>query len=417
MRYLKPLINQFIQKEKKMAFIAGPRQVGKTTLTQSFLPENQRGYFNWDIDAHQKAILKDPGGFWQQSEKIDRIVLDEIHKYPRWKKFLKGLYDDVGHSLEMIVTGSGRLDIYQKGGDSLLGRYGLTHLHPFSVGEFIQNNRESVRRPEEALSLILAEETSSEAAEAWKLIEKFGGFPEPLFAANEEALVRWQRAHRHLVIREDLRDLTRIREIGLIDALVQLLPERIGSPLSLNSLREDLGVAFGTVQGWITNLSRLYYLFALRPFAGRLARTLRREEKIYLFDPTAIEKEGARFENLVALHLKKACDVWNDWGFGDFDLFYLRDKEKREVDFLITKKQRPYLLVECKLSDQETSKDLLYFSERLKPTFAFQIVRELPQRIIVRHEEKVVICAADRFLARLPYVANVKFLEIKMIKK
>ncbi|MDO8519207.1 MAG: ATP-binding protein [Deltaproteobacteria bacterium] len=402
MRYLKPLIERLAGLKKKMVFISGPRQVGKTTLAKSFLTK-ESSYFNWDIEEDRNIILKEPGRFWQRGGQApSRVVLDEIHKYPRWKRFLKGFYDDVGKKLEILVTGSGRLDIYQKGGDSLLGRYGLAHLHPFSVGEFIRSDRLSVYPPEEAISRIIASPSSSENREAYHLIKRFSGFPEPLFSANEQDWILWRRRHRDFVIREDLRDLTRIREIGLIDQLTSLLPERIGSPLSINALREDLSVSFGAVKGWLSALERLYFLFEIRPYAGRLARTLRREGKNYLFEGTLIEDAGARFENLMALHLKKACDAWSDWGFGDFDLHYIRDKEKREVDFLVTDGRKPYLMVECKAGDNTPSSHLAYFSERLKPKHFFQVIESFPRQLVQDSSTGVTLCAADRFLAHLP---------------
>jgi uncharacterized protein len=178
---------------------------------------------------------------------------------------------------------------------------------------------------------------------------------------------------------------------------VALLPERVGSPLSINSLREDLQVAFETVQSWLTTLERLYFLFELRPFSGRLARTLRREGKIYLFDPTEIDDAGARFENIVALHLLKLVDAWNDLGHGDYALHYVRDKEKREVDFVITEHRKPVLLVEAKLSETTVSPALRYFSERLKPNRAIQVVR----RGVVRTTNSIQVVPADRILALL----------------
>jgi uncharacterized protein len=219
--------------------------------------------------------------------------------------------------------------------------------------------------------------------------------PDPLFAASDTRMQRWRRSRRQLVLRDDLRDLTRVRELGLIDQLVSLLPERIGSPLSVNALREELQVAFNTVQGWLAILSRLYYLFELRPFAGRMARTLRKEAKVYLFDLTAVDDAGARFENLVALHLLKLVDGWNDLGHGDFALHYVRDKEKREVDFLVTDHARPYLLVEAKLSEPDVSPALRYFAERLSPRRAVQVVRRGASRM----SGSIAVIPADRFLA------------------
>ena len=380
-RYLTPELLRLLAEERKMAFVAGPRQVGKTTLVRHFLERaGQAGnYFNWDVESSRKAILRRPEGFWKAPDAGRvRIALDEIHKYPRWKRFLKGLYDSAGAQADILVTGSGRLDVYQRGGDSLLGRYGLYRLHPFTLGEMLTTDRSSVLPPQELWRQVRSAPPAG-AREALAQLERLTGFPEPLFSGSEARLRRWRRARHHLVLREDLRDLTRIRDIGLVEALAALLPERVGSPLSLNALSEDLGVAFGSVRAWVEALGRLYYLFEIRPFAGRLARTLRREAKVYLFDFSEIQDPGARFENLIALHLLKLRDAWNDWGLGDYDLHYVRDKEKREVDFLLPESRRPYLLLETKLSGGGISPSLLYFRERLKPAHTVQLSREEPE--------------------------------------
>jgi predicted AAA+ superfamily ATPase len=181
--------------------------------------------------------------------------------------------------------------------------------------------------------------------------------------------------------------------------MASLLPERVGSPLSINSLKEDLGVNFTTVQGWLGALERLYYLFKIRPYAGRLARTLRREEKVYLFDFSVIEDWGAKFENVVAIHLHRLCDAWTDWGFGDFDLYYVRDREKREVDFLITESRRPYALVETKLRASAIDPSLKYFTDRLKAKYAVQVVRH-PQGFENIFVSRGMICvSATHFLS------------------
>jgi uncharacterized protein len=284
-------------------------------------------------------------------------------------------YDARGNDLEVIVTGSGRLDIFQRGGDSLFGRYHLYRLHPFTLGEYIHENRQTVCPPGEFWRKVTEEKTPTGAKEGFEDLHALTGFPEPLFSGSDARLRRWRRSHQTLVVREDLRDLTRIREIGLVETLAALLPERVGSPLSVNSLREDLGINFVTAQGWLEALERLYFLFKIRPYAGRLSRTLRREEKAYLFDFSVVENAGSRFENLVALHLRKLCDAWTDWGFGEFALHYVRDREKREVDFLITENRKPYTLVEAKLTEEGIDRNLSYFHKRLKPAYAVQVVR------------------------------------------
>lgn len=404
MRYLAGEVRRLVQDEGKMAFISGPRQVGKTTLVRHLLHEvdSDGAYFNWDVESQRRAILRDPESFWASAPPPKsgrlRIGLDEIHKYPRWKRFLKGLFDANAGAVEIVVTGSGRLDVYQKGGDSLFGRYGLCRLHPFTVGEMLSAERSPPPSPDEFWQNV-SEVAPPAADEALAAIERFTGFPEPLFAGSDTRLVRWRKAHRDLVLREDLRDLTRIREIGLIDAMVALLPERVGSPLSLNALREDLGVAFGTVQTWLATLDRLYYLFELRPYAGKLARALRREGKVYLFDFTTIDDPARRFENLVAIHLRKLCDAWTDWGYGDFRLSYVRDKEGHEVDFLIADGARPHALVEAKLTETSIDPSLVYYRDRLRPLHAVQVVRQ-GVRSRTGGANNVMCLPASWFLAR-----------------
>ena len=398
MRYIASAVEDALA-ERKMAFVAGPRQVGKTTLARSLIEDPKESYFTWDLERDRRRILRAGGAFWTAppGSARARIVLDEIHKYPRWKRLLKGLFDTYRDDVDMIVTGSGRLDVYQKGGDSLLGRYLLHRLHPFTVGELLTGGRQDVVTPAELDDELVGLNAVPGAEEALAQIERFTGFPEPLFAGRVERLRRWRRARRELVLREDLRDLTRIRELGLIDQLVDLLPERIGGPLSVNALREDLGVAYDTAKAWLGTLARLYFLFELRPFAGKLARTLRREAKVYLFDCSEVEAPGARFENVIALHLLKLVDAWNDRGYGDFALSYVRDKERREVDFLITERRRPYLLLETKLSDEQPSAALHYFRDRLRPRHAIQLVRHGS----ARKSDGVLVVPADRLLAKM----------------
>ena len=229
--------------------------------------------------------------------------------------------------------------------------------------------------PDEFLDAVKGLPSMNGAAEALDLIEMYSGFPEPLYAAKMDKLRRWRRSRRDLVLREDLRDLSRIRELGLVDHLVELLPVRIGSPVSINALREELGVAFDTVKNWIAVLCRLYFLFELKPWSGKLARTLRKEAKLYFFEPTVIEDAGARFENTVALHLLKLVDTWNDRGYGDFSLGYVRDKERREVDFVIAEGIKPFALIEAKLSEDQPTPSLRYFHERIKPKVSLQVFR------------------------------------------
>lgn len=405
MRYLDSEISKILTFQKKMAFIAGPRQVGKTTLAQYLLKEasaSENGYFNWDIDPVRRRIMKDQISFWKPTDSAppSRITLDEIHKYPRWKRFLKGFFDANRGKVEVIVTGSGRLDVYQRGGDSLFGRYHLFRLLPYSVGELCRKIAVDLS-PEVFFDKVLAKSPPL-AQDNFERLWQFNGFPEPLFAGDKRQLVSWQNEHRQLILKEEMRDLTQIRELGLVESLVHLLPERIGSPLSINALRENLNINFKTVQNWLSVLERLYYLFSLRPFAGKMKRTLHREEKVYFYDWSELENDAKRWENMVALHLLKACFYWTDAGYGNFTLHYVRDKEKREVDFLVANKMRPFFLVEAKLSDQSIDPSLVYFSDRLKPQFACQIVKNAPSQMLVKRGKNILACSGPKFLSALP---------------
>jgi len=360
----------------KMLLLPGPRQVGKTTLSQMALeawPDNGL-YLNWDIANHRRQILsgEDLLADWRRPGRRPMIVFDELHKMHRFKSWLKGFYDEFKDESAVWVTGSGRLDLYQKGGDSLLGRYFLYRMHPFSLGELHPvTNEDVLTDPEEGWNIFISGDL--EHADIEPLL-KFGGFPEPFLKQNKSFHTRWIRSRRELITHEDVRDLTRIEDVDRLEHLVILLNPRIGSPLSINSLRGDLGVAFETVRGWIHTLERLYYIYGVPPYSQRLQRAIKREHKFYYWDWSEVRDEPARFENFIMSHLLKTCHVWSDFGLGEFKLWYLRDREKREVDALITRNNEPMLMVEVKLNDMNISKSLLRFAERLNCKKIVQVV-------------------------------------------
>lgn len=335
---------------KKMAFIGGARQVGKTTLSLNLLgsraTEAHPGYFNWDhplVPAKLKAMELPP--------RQPLLVFDEIHKYARWRNLIKGIYDTEKSRRKIIVTGSARLDYYRKGGDSLLGRYRYFRLHPFSL-------RELSNRPK--------------ASDVQQLL-KFGGFPEPLFSGTEKSLKIWQRERVTRVVREDLRDLEQVREISLIEELVELLPGRVGSPLSVASLREDLQVDHKTVERWIQTLENLYLCFRIPPFVGTRIRAVKKEKKLYLWDWSMVPDQAARLENMVASQLLKYCHWLEDTEGDLMELKFLRDTDKREVDFVVTKNRAPLFAVECKTNEKSLSPHFKYFSERTKIPKFYQV--------------------------------------------
>ena len=336
----------------KMAFIGGPRQVGKTTLALSLLTpptEQHPGYLDWD-DPKTPPGLRN--GELPAGEPI--VVLDEIHKYARWRNLVKGLYDTQKSFRNIVVTGSARLDHYRKGGDSLAGRYRYFRLHPFSLRELAHADRSAAH---ERLAALL----------------KFGGFPEPLLAQNERKLRLWQRERMTRVVRDDLRDLERVREISLVEHLADLLPSKVGSPLSIKSLREDLGVDHKTADHWITILENLYVCFRIPPFGARRIRAVKKSQKLYLWDWSTVPEAGPRFENLVAAQLLKFCHWQEDVEGHRMELRFLRDTDGREVDFVVLKDGKPMFAVECKAGDKEASPAAKYFAERTTIPIFYQV--------------------------------------------
>lgn len=382
MRELQSFIERDLQ--KKFVFLTGPRQVGKTYLASEVIKKFSGQYYNWDLSDDRREILA-------KSFLDDQfVILDELHKYARWKNFLKGIYDKYHERLKILVTGSARLDIFQKGGDSLLGRYYLFHLHPLTMGEIEHSTR--MIHPNE----IEAPENGNK--ELLESLLRWGGFPEPFYAASEEEHNRWSDLRRDLLVKEEIRDLTHIHLFSLVEHLILLLPHRVGSPLSINSLREDLQVSYNTIQSWLNIFERLFITYSLKPYTKKIQRSIHKEKKIYLWDWSQIKDEGNRFENLVASHLLKAIQTWRDLGFGDFELYFLRDRDRREVDFCITKGRNPWLLVEAKVSETQLSENLAYFSNRLNVP-GIQLIQK-PD--VFKKSGRLTLISADRWLLTLP---------------
>jgi predicted AAA+ superfamily ATPase len=364
-RYLKAAIEADAIAHGKMAFITGPRQVGKTTLAKSLLqsPEN---YFTWDDDTFQRRWARNQKEILQLKAP-GPVVLDEVHKDKRWKNKLKGVFDTMGAGEGLIITGSARLDIHRKGSDSLMGRYFPYRLHPFSVAES--------SRPSGPGHLFEGRGTVNHR---WRDLMAYGGYPEPLLGANEDRALRWSRLRLERLVREDAQDVQGISDLNAFQVLANLLVPSAAQSLSINSLREDVGVAYATVRSWYHVLEALFYCFTIKPYSKSIKRALRAEPKLYLYDILRIpvESAGARRENLAALHLLKACHYWTDTAQGEFDLCFVKDKEKREVDFLVTKGGKPWMLVECKSNAKQPSPALLYFSQVLGTERNFQLVAD-----------------------------------------
>ena len=353
-----------------MAFLTGPRQCGKTTLAKSLSDK----YFTWDDLATRRLVagdaagLADAAGLGIASNRRTVVTLDEIHKFVRWKSFLKGFFDLYEDRMRLIVTGSARLDIYKRGGDSLMGRYFLYHMHPLGVAELV--------RPElEATEIHTPRPVSSED---WDALWTHGGFPEPFVRRDMRFTHRWRKLRREQLFREDLRDLTKIADVAGIRILSELLLARAGNQIVAASLAREIGIAEKTIKAWIATLEYFHEGFTVRPWFRNIENSIRKTPKWYLRDWSGIEDAGKRAETFVACHLLKAVEGWTDLGFGEFDLFYVRDKKKREVDFLVTRDKKPWFVAEVKNADEKLSPTLSLFQRQTGAAHAFQIVVERP---------------------------------------
>jgi predicted AAA+ superfamily ATPase len=352
MRYITPYILDDLN--QKMVFIGGPRQVGKTTLAKHVLTENFPAgrYMNWDYDEDRQDILQKK---WSADNSL--LVFDELHKFPRWKAWIKGIYDVSHEAHAFLITGSARLDIYRRGGDSLMGRYHYWRLHPFTIDEIPDGIT-----PEDA----------------FKRLMTVGGFPEPFLDGNERNARRWRRERFDRVLREDVRDLEPIRNIQLLGIFLDTLRYRVGGLITISNMASDLQISPKTAKSWLEVLERMYLVFSVRPYTKNLPRAVLKPPKVYFFDNADIlGDEGARFENLVATSLLKRLHFLEDRDGYRYELCYIRDKEGREVDFAIIKEGRLEELIEAKYSDENISKHLLYYAERLKPDKVTQIVAKI----------------------------------------
>ena len=348
-RYLHDNITQDLK--EKMVFLGGPRQVGKTTFSMNLLDDSNskhQAYFNWDSLQDRKILLS---GEWSNKQPL--IVIDELHKFVKWRSLIKGFYDKLKNIHQFLVTGSARLDLYRKGGDSLLGRYHYYRMHP----------------------LTLPEVSNSFSRQMLDQLLEFGGFPEPFLKKDPTSLKRWHRQRQEKIIFADIRDLENVKEISHIELLVNALPERVGSPLSRKNLAQDLEVDFKTVEKWITILENVYYCYRISPYGPPKIRAVKKEQKIYLWDWSELEDVGAKWENFVASHLLKYCHFLEDTQGEKMELRFLRDTAGREVDFVVLKNKKPLFAVECKHGEKNVSPHLKYFAERTPIPKFYQVHR------------------------------------------
>jgi len=362
------LLEEHLAKHRQMALVSGPRQVGKTTTCRNHADV----YANWDNIDDREQILAGPARLVERlklnrlSQTIPTALFDELHKYPRWKQFLKGFFDTYADQVRIIVTGSSRMDLYRRGGDSLMGRYFLYRMHPFSVAEVrnkeLPNSKQIIRPPRKI--------TKADFDALWK----HGGYPEPFLKRDMRFSRRWQSLRLGQLVQEDIRNLTQIQQLDQMETLVRILSNRSAHQLVYGNLAKDVRVSVDTVRRWIDILRNLHLGFVIRPWFKNVSRSLRKEPKWFLRDWASIQDAGNKAETFVACHLLKAVEGWNDMGLGAFELGYLRDKEKHEVDFVVVRDGKPWFLVEAKCGDESLSANLKRFQDQIKSPFAFQVV-------------------------------------------
>ncbi|WP_342270186.1 ATP-binding protein [Rickettsia endosymbiont of Orchestes rusci] len=365
-------VEEYLTNYGKLVFISGPRQVGKTTISKQAIKHNLNSvYLNWDYLEDRQYILNGHNEIFEtllivKANKKPRIILDEIHKFKDWKNLVKGFYDKFGDTIEFIITGSARLNIYKKGGDSLMGRYINLTIHPLSVAEISKNFRNDIEYIGKPKNITKDE---------FEALINFGGFAEVYLRGTARFHRIWSKQRFEQLFREDVRNTEDINNIYALELLATIINEQVGVLTNYTNLANKVRVSDQTIRRWVSLLEKHYYCFSIRPWAKNVIRSLIKEPKYYLWDWSQIKDPGAKFENLVASHLLKAVYFWNESGLGDFNLCYLRDKQKREVDFVIIKDNKPWILVEAKVSDLSISSSLKYFHELLKPEFSFQVVQ------------------------------------------
>lgn len=369
------VVQEHLAKNTQMIFLSGPRQVGKTTIAQHASNYTDAFYYyNWD-DLNGRDIIL--GGSTTLLKAIDLkapitkkpiLCIDELHKCKQWKNLIKGIYDAHKNALSIIVTGSSRLNAFRRTGDSLMGRYFLYRIHPLSVGELLDTS----------LRLKNFSPPRKIANDLYDALFKFGGFPDPFLRQEERFAFKWNDLRHQQLLREDLDDLSHIQELSSLEILITLIEKQVGQLCNYSNLAKKIRVSDQSIRRWITILEELHYCFRIRPWSKNVTRSLIKEPKLYLWDWSRVEDIGFRVENFVASHLYKAVHYWRDTGLGKYELFFVRDKDKREVDFLITENDKPWMLIEAKTSSEEKySENLDVFRKQLQPKYTFQVVHNM----------------------------------------
>lgn len=373
-RLYETLAQTHFSNHTQMLFLGGPRQVGKTTISKALLAHMPGRYFNWDNPEDRLKIL---GPYQQLMDQLPPrhlgapkplVVFDEIHKYKDWKNHLKGFFDTHKDACHILVTGSAKMDVYHRGGDSLMGRYFPYTIHPLSLREIVAP----------APSDDCIQSPVHDPDNTYDRLYTFGGFPDPYIQGNSAFSNQWKQTRHQQLFREDIRDMGSVQQVDQLTLLAHVLQNQAGDLLNYAALSRKIRVTDQTIRRWLSILEAQYYCFSIKPWSHNVTRSLLKDPKVYLWDWSDVSDPGARFENFIACHLHKATTLWTEQGLGHFGLYFLRDKEQREVDFLVTRDNTPWFMVEAKVgSGRSLSPALAYFQKQIDVPHAFQVVHEM----------------------------------------
>ncbi len=360
--------------ESKVVLISGPRQSGKTTFSKLLLSEFD--YLNYDYAPDRLKIIS---GQWDREKPL--IIFDELHKHHEWKRFLKGIFDVDGIPPRLVVTGSAKMDVFRKVGDSLAGRYFNHHLFPLDLKELeLNGNTTSPATLEQLLAI--------------------SGFPEPFLKGTETFYSRWSRSHLDVILRQDLQDLSTVRHINDIETLIELLKHCVGSTISYSSLARDLNTSPQTVKNWLILLENLYIIFKITPYTNSIRRSIQKEPKYYFYDTAAVKGDiGSKYENLVAFSLYKWLQFTQDTTGKKCNLHYLKTRNGEELDFLITIDDHITHVIESKWADSSVSKSFSIFQKQIQSPHFLQLVHKLEREYSTTSGIKV--CSASKWLSKL----------------
>ncbi|MGE3062874.1 MAG: ATP-binding protein [bacterium] len=386
--------------DSKPIFVTGPRQCGKTTLAFQIAKEyDSFSYLNYDVEG--EILLKEPF-FYEKKRRIGfskpLVILDEIHKFRNWKAYIKKVYDRDHNDYDFLVTGSGRLDYYQRGGDSLIGRYEKTFMFPLSLSEFSSQNE-----IEAFLKNPLSLNMKSHNKKTFSLMNdlmNYSPFPEPFFKASKSFYRRWVDSSFTRVIKQDIQDSGGISDINKLMALIKILPEYVGSTASYSNIAGVLLVSPNTAKSWLDVLEAFHIMFSIMPYT-RLSRAIIKERKYYFYNYAVLKDEGKLFENFIAFELFRMVKYWNMLGETEFELRYIRNKDNEEIDFVILSEGKPFLMIEAKVGDPSPSKSVFKFQNILNVPAVMLTKAADVEGLIKNDKNKILVISADRYISGL----------------